>query len=42
MQTYLNPPYNADGWRYDVADNLVTISIEPDPTSCWGTDNHAI
>jgi len=42
MQTYLKPPYNADGWRYDVADNLVTITTEPDPTSCWGTDDHAI
>jgi alpha-glucosidase len=42
MQTYLKPPYSADGWRYDVADNLVTISNEPNAGSCWGTDNHAI
>ena len=42
MQTYLKPPYNADGWRYDVADNLVTISTEPTAGSCWGTDDHAI
>jgi alpha-glucosidase len=42
MQTYLNPPYGADGWRYDVADNLVTISSEPNAASCGGTDDHAI
>lgn len=42
MQTYLKAPYNADGWRYDVADNLVTITIEPNPSSCWGTDDHSI
>lgn len=42
MQTYLRPPYSADGWRYDVADNLVTISSEPDAGSCGGTDDHAI
>ena len=42
MQTYLKPPYGADGWRYDVADNLVTITTEPDAGSCWGTDDHPI
>jgi alpha-glucosidase len=42
MQTYLKAPYSADGWRYDVADNLGTINSEPDAGSCGGTDNHAI
>ena len=42
MQTYLKPPYSADGWRYDVADNLVTITSQPDPASCGGGDDHAI
>jgi alpha-glucosidase len=42
MQTYLKPPYGADGWRYDVADNLVTITSEPDAGSCGGADDHAI
>lgn len=42
MQKYLRPPYSADGWRYDVADNLVSITSEPNAGSCWGTDDHAI
>lgn len=42
MQTYLKAPYNADGWRYDVADNLVTITSEPSAASCGGTDDHVI
>jgi alpha-glucosidase len=42
IQTYLKPPYNADGWRYDVADNLATITSDPDPASCGGTDDHSI
>jgi alpha-glucosidase len=42
MQNYLKAPYNADGWRYDVADNLVTISTHPDAGSCGGNDDHAI
>src|SRR5262249_6808761 len=36
MQTYLKPPYSADGWRYDVADNLATITSEPKAGSCGG------
>jgi alpha-glucosidase len=42
MQTYLKPPYSADGWRYDVADNLVTITSEPSAGNCGGADDHAI
>lgn len=42
MQTYLKPPYSADGWRYDVADNLATITSDPDPATCGGNDDHAI
>jgi alpha-glucosidase len=42
MQTYLKAPYSVDGWRYDVADNLVSITGTPSAGSCGGTDNHAI
>lgn len=42
MQTYLNPPYSIDGWRYDVADNLVSITSAPSAGSCGGTDDHQI
>lgn len=42
MQTYLKPPYGADGWRLDAAEELVTISSEPNAASCGGTDDHAI
>lgn len=42
MQTYLSPPYSADGWRYDVADNLVSITSSPSAGSCGGTDDHAL
>lgn len=37
MQSYLKAPYSADGWRYDTADNLVSITAD-----CWGPDDHAI
>jgi alpha-glucosidase len=42
MQTYLSRPYSADGWRYDVADNLVSITNSPSAGSCGGTDDHAL
>ncbi|HLY24918.1 MAG TPA: alpha-amylase family glycosyl hydrolase [Aggregatilineales bacterium] len=42
MQTYLLPPYSIDGWRYDVAGDLVSITSTPSAGSCGGTDNHAI
>ena len=42
MQIYLKAPYHADGWRYDVADNLVSITSTPSADSCGGTDDHAI
>jgi alpha-glucosidase len=42
MQTYLKPPYAADGWRYDVGDNLVSITNTPSTGGCWGNDDHSI
>jgi alpha-glucosidase len=42
MQMYLTPPYNADGWRYDVAGNLVSITSTPDAGNCGGGDDHAL
>jgi len=42
MQTYLKPPYGADGWRYDVADNLASITNTPSADNCWGSDDRAI
>jgi alpha-glucosidase len=42
VQSYLKPPYGADGWRLDAAEELVTITTEPNAASCGGTDNHAI
>jgi alpha-glucosidase len=42
MQRYLKPPYSADGWRLDAAEELVTITSQPNAASCGGTDDHAI
>ena len=42
MQTYLKSPYGVDGWRYDVADNLVSITSSSDPSNCGGTDDHLL
>jgi alpha-glucosidase len=43
MQTYLKAPYSADGWRYDVADNIVSITnTSGGAGSCTGTDDHQI
>jgi len=42
MQAYLKPPYEADGWRYDVADNLASITSTPAAGSCSGSDDHAL
>lgn len=42
MQTYLRPPYNIDGWRYDVGGDIVTITSTPNAGGCYGTDDHAI
>ncbi len=42
MQTYLRSPYSADGWRYDVGGDLVTITNWPSAGSCGGSDDHAI
>jgi alpha-glucosidase len=42
MQSYLKAPFGIDGWRFDVASNLVSITTEPDAGSCGGTDDHAI
>jgi alpha-glucosidase len=37
MLRYLKPPYSIDGWRYDVANEVSSIT-----NGCDGTDNHAI
>lgn len=37
MQRYLKAPYGIDGWRYDVANEISSIT-----NGCDGTDNHAI
>jgi alpha-glucosidase len=42
MRRYLKAPYKADGWRYDVADNLASITSTPSEGSCSGPDDHAI
>jgi alpha-glucosidase len=39
MLRYLKPPYSIDGWRYDVANEVSSIT---DIQNCSGTDNHAI
>jgi alpha-glucosidase len=39
MQRYLKAPYGIDGWRYDVANEISSITDVP---NCSGTDNHAI
>jgi alpha-glucosidase len=42
MQAYLKPPYKADGWRLDAAEEVVSITSEPNAASCGGIDDHAI
>jgi len=42
MQTYLRSPYEADGWRYDVAQDVESITSAPSEGDCSGPDNHAI
>ncbi len=39
MLRYLKAPYGIDGWRYDVANEISSIT---DLQNCSGTDNHAI
>ena len=42
MRTYLSAPYNADGWRLDVADNYSDMGSPTGGSCSIGTDNHSI
>lgn len=42
LQMYLRAPYGIDGWRFDVAGDLVSITNAQDPGQCSGPDDHGI